>query len=85
MAGDAVLRWSCGEAVRPGEKYREHVQRCLASEDPGVRAHRLSTEVVRRWTSGKVLGTPSLYNVVREVLVEEFDRSTPVDNPSAEA
>lgn len=53
---------------------QEQARRLLErGDDPGMRAHRLSTEVVRRWTSGKTLGTPSLYNVVREVLVEEFD------------
>jgi hypothetical protein len=35
-------------------------------------AHRLAEEIVRRWQGGEALGTPSLYNVAREVLVEAF-------------
>ncbi len=42
------------------------------ADDPGIRAHRLAEEIVRRMKSGKSLGSPSPYNIAREVLIEEF-------------
>jgi hypothetical protein len=46
------------------------------TERPDVRAHRLAEEAVRRFQAGKSLGAPSLYNIVREVLIEDFDGPT---------
>lgn len=35
-------------------------------------AHRLASEMVARIKDGRALGTPSFYNIAREVLIEEF-------------
>lgn len=37
-----------------------------------IRAHRLASEIASRLAKGKALGTPSAYNITREVLIEEF-------------
>ncbi len=43
------------------------------AETPDLRAARLTAEIGRRWSDGKALGRPSFQNIIREVLIEEFD------------
>jgi hypothetical protein len=45
----------------------------VAIEAPDVRAHRLATQVVSRLVTED---SPSIYNVVREVLIEEFSKTS---------
>ncbi|MDQ6796456.1 MAG: hypothetical protein M3011_00285 [Actinomycetota bacterium] len=47
--------------------------------DAGMRAHHLAERIVDRWTTGQALGTPSLYNIAREVLCEAFDPTDTTD------
>lgn len=42
------------------------------SEAPDIRANRLASEMMKRVKGQRALGTPSFYNIAREVLIEEF-------------
>lgn len=41
-------------------------------EAPDMRAHRLASEMATRLKWQRALGTPSFYNIAREVMIEEF-------------
>jgi hypothetical protein len=44
----------------------------MTGEEPDMRAHRLAAEIGRRLSAGQALGKPNLYNIAREVLIEDF-------------
>ena len=45
--------------------------------DPGVLGHHIASEAVHRITYGKALGTPSLYNMIREAAIDILDKELP--------
>lgn len=47
----------------------------MADEAPDMRAHRLAQEILAAYANPQgLLGKPTLYNAIREVLIKEFDK-----------
>ncbi len=42
------------------------------NEAAEIRADRLASEIVRRFLAEEAVGRPSLHNIAREVLIEDF-------------